>query len=280
MAARTFSDILLATRTGFIQNSTLQDAYGLDDSLTFDDQFSKTSVEAALTYVFSFCIWVYESIIFAKSDEILATINTEHEFSIPWYKSLAMAFQLGDSLIYNESTFKHDYANIDASKQIVKYATIRQRQIEGVTKLQVFATKTDKAAMTDDELAAFSGYIMQKGAAGTHFQFISLSPYNLVLNLTVYYDPQVLKSTGEKLSDGTKPVEIAIANYLNAIQYGGLFNRTKQTDAIQLADGIFDVVLGNVLMNGDLRDDREFESPSGFFHAETINVTYTASYEN
>ena len=174
MAARIFSDILMATRSGFVQNSTLQDAYGIDSSLSFDEQFSKTSIEAALTYVFSFCIWVYESIIFAKSDEILATINTEHEFSIPWYKSLALAFQLGDSLIYNESTFKHDYATIDASKQIVKYATIRQRQIEGVTKLQVFATKADKAAMTVDELAAFSGYIIQKGAAGTHFQFISL----------------------------------------------------------------------------------------------------------
>ena len=134
--------------------------------------------------------------------------------------------------------------------------------------------------MTVDELAAFSGYITQKGAAGTHFQFISLAPDNLILNLTVFYDPQVLKSTGEKLSDGTKPVEIAINNYLNGIQYGGLFNRTKQTDAIQLADGVFDVVLGNVTINGDLNADREFESPSGFFTAQTINVTYTASYEN
>ena len=244
MAARTFSDILLATRTGFVQNSTLQDAYGLDASLSFDDQFSKTSVESALTYVFSFCIWVYESIISDKSDEILSTINTEHEFSIPWYKSLALAFQLGDSLVYNESTFKHDYAIIDQTKQIVKYATIRQRQIEGVTKLQVFATKADKEAMTVDELAAFSGYIIQKGAAGTHFQFISLVPDTLVLNLTVYYDPQILKSTGEKLFDGTKPVEIAINNYLNTIQYGGLFNRTKQTDAVQLADGVVDIEIG------------------------------------
>ena len=280
MAARTFIEILQATRSGFVQNSTLQDAYALDATLSFDDQFSKTSVEATLTYVFSFCIWIYESIIFSKSDEIVDTINTKHEFSIPWYKSLALAFQLGDSLVYNETTFKHDYATIDASKEIVKYATIRQRQIEGVTKLQVFATKANKAAMTVDELAAFSGYITQKGAAGTHFQFISLAPDNLILNLTVFYDPQVLKSTGEKLSDGTKPVEIAINNYLNAIQYGGLFNRTKQTDAIQLADGVFDVVLGDVMMNEDLKTDREFESPSGFFTAESIIVTYTVGYEN
>ena len=280
MAARTFSEILLATRTGFVQNSTLQDAYALDATLSFDDQFGKTSVESALTYVFSFCIWIYESIIFSKSDEIVATINTEHEFSIPWYKALALAFQLGDSLVYNESTFKHDYATIDASKQIVKYATIRQRQIEGVTKLQVFATKANKAAMTVDELSAFSGYFTQKGAAGTHFQFISLAPDNLILNLTVFYDPQILKSNGEKLSDGTKPVDIAINNYLNGIQYGGMFNRTKETEEILASDGVIDAVLANVYMNDDLKTDREFESPSGFFNAQTINVTYTASYEN
>ena len=280
MAARTLSDILKATRAAFIENISLKEWYEFDDTKTFDDQFSKSSFTYIITYVFSYCIWVYESIIFSKSDEIVATINTEHEFSIPWYKSLALAFQLGDSLVYNETTFKHDYSAIDESKQIVKYATIRQRQIEGVTKLQVFATKANKAAMTVDELSAFSGYFTPNGAAGTHFQFISLAPDNLILNLTVFYDPQILKSNGEKLSDGTKPVDIAIANYLNGIQYGGMFNRTKETEEILASDGVIDAVLANVYMNDDLKTDREFESPSGFFNAQTINVIYTASYEN
>jgi len=280
MIQKTFNEVLAATRQAFIDNMTLQSYYGYDSSLSWDEIFSKSSFEGALTYVFSFCVFVFQSDVYDKANEITATIATEHEFSIPWYRDVALAFQLGDELVYNETTYKHNYAVVDASKQIVKYSQVRRKLIAGVTTLQVFATKESKAALTTDELAAFNGYMTAKGAAGDHFQFISLAPDNLTMNMTVYYDPQILKSTGEKLSDGTKPVELAIAYYLNNIKYAGAFNRTKQTDAIQAATGVIDIVLGDVLLNGDLNVNREFESASGFYNAQTINVTYTAANAN
>lgn len=280
MTRKTFTEVLAATRQAFIENLTLQSYYGYDSSLTWDEIFSKSSFEGALTYVFSFCVWIFQNDIYDTADEITASIASEHEFSIPWYTGISKYFQLGDSLVYDESTYKYAYSVIDESKQIVKFTTIRERQIEGVTKLQVFATKAEKAAMTVDELAAFSGYITQRGAAGTHFQFISLAPDQLVLNMTVYYDPQILKANGEKLSDGTKTVDIAVNAYLDAILYGGKFNRTKQTDKIQVADGVNDVVLGDVYLNGDLNNSREFESASGFYVAQTITVTYIPNYAN
>jgi len=280
MTARTFIELLTATRQAFIENLTLQAHYGLDAAKTWDEQFSKVSFEGALTYVFSYCIWIYESIVFAKADEITATISAKHEFSIPWYTAISKAFQLGDALVYNDATYRHDYPVFDESKQIVKFTTIRQRQITGVTKLQVFATKANKVALTVDELAAFSAYIALQGAAGTHFQFISLAPDQLVINLTVYYDPQILTAAGAKLSDGTKPVELAVNDYLNAIKYGGVFNRTKCTDKIQEAAGVNDVVMGDVRLNGDLSNGREFESASGFYNAQTITVTYVPNYAN
>jgi len=165
------------------------------------------------------------------------------------------------------------------TKQIIKFTTIRQRQVEGVTKLQVFATKANKTALTTDELAAFSAYITQTGAAGTHFEFISLNPDQLIINLTVYYDPQILSSTGVSLSDGTKPIEISINSYLNGIKYGGTFNRTRQTDAVQLASGVNDVVLGDISVNADLNNLQSFESASGFYTAQTINAIYIPNYE-
>ena len=280
MTARTFTEILQTTRAGFVENITLQSIYGLDVTKTFENQFSKVSPESILTYVFSYAIWIYESIISDKAAEITAQINTEHEFSIPWYTGISKAFQLGYSLSYNDLTYKHAYPVIDETKQIVKYTQVRRRIISGVTTLQVFAAKANKASMTVDELTAFSRYMTAKGAAGDHFQFISLAPDNLTLNITVFYDPQILKSTGEKLSDGTKPVNLAIADYLNGIKYTGAFNRSKQTDKIQAADGVIDVVLGDVLLNGDLNNNREFESASGFYVAQTINVTYTAANAN
>ena len=276
MIARTLTDILNSTRQQWIENITLQNLYTLDASKTWDEQFSNVSLESIITYVFSYCIWIFENIVFDKSTEVVATIESNALFSIPWYSALAKAFQLGDELTYNSETYRYDYATVDALKQIIEFTAIRQRQIEGVTKLQVFATKANKAAMTVDELAAFSGYITNKGAAGTHFQFISLAPDQLVINADVYYNAQVLKSNGEKLSDGTKPVDLAVTDYLNNILYAGAFNRTKLTDKMQLADGVTDVVLGDVRLNGDLNNSREFESESGFYTATTITITYHA----
>ena len=275
--ARTLTDISLAVKADFVANLTLQSIYGLDASLSFDDQFSRVSVEAILIYIWSMAVFIHESYIDTKTTEIESNIASEYLFSIPWYSNIALAFQLGDSLEFNEATNKFEYPVIDPAKQIIKFTTVRQRLVSGVTKLQVYAAKANKTALTTDELAAFSGYIAQRGAAGTHFQFISLAPDQLELNLTVYYDPQILKATGEKLSDGIKSVEKAINNYLNGIKYGGVFNRTRQTDAIQLADGVNDIILGDVKVNGDLNNAREFESTSGFYVATTINVTYIAN---
>lgn len=275
--ARTVTDISQAIKADFVANLTLRSVYELDASLTFDDQFSRVSIEAILIYIWSMAVYIHESYIDSKTAEIESQIASEYLFSIPWYSGISLAFQLGDSLKLNEVTNKIEYSVVDASKQIIKFATVRQRLVSGVTKLQLYVAKAGKTALTTDELTAFSGYITQRGAAGTHFQFISLAPDQLELNLRVYYDPQILNAAGEKLSDGTKSVVMAINSYLDAIKYGGVFNRTRQTDAIQLADGVNDIILGDVKVNGDLNNNREFESASGFYVATTINVTYTAN---
>jgi len=277
--ARTLSNILLAVRTDFVENITMQSIYGFDTSLTFEKQFSIVSFESVLTYIIATAIYLYESIVSAKVDEIESQIASKYPFSIPWYSDMALTFQIGDSLLFDETIYKFTYPVIDLTKQIIKFTTIRQRQVEGVTKLQVFATKANKTALTTDELAAFSAYITQTGAAGTHFEFISLNPDQLIINLTVYYDPQILSSTGVSLSDGTKPIEISINSYLNGIKYGGTFNRTRQTDAVQLASGVNDVVLGDISVNADLNNLQSFESASGFYTAQTINAIYIPNYE-
>ncbi len=272
---RTLDEILTAIRADFVNNITLQEHYGLDASKTFNEQFSKVSIEAIFTYIVASAIFLYEKIVYGISADLTAKIASEYPFSISWYHDKALAFQLGDALVFNENTYRFDYLQHDTSKQIVRYAAIRQRQIEGVTKLQVFATKAEKTALSVDELRAFSKYMTEIGAAGTHFEFISLSPDLLEVNATVYYNPQLLKSTGESLSGNEKNVEMSIRDYLNGIKYGGVFSRTKLTDAIQGTIGVNDVVLGDVKLNGDLNNAREFESDSGFFKAETINITYT-----
>lgn len=272
--ARTHTEILAAIRADFVANLTLQEAYGLDASLTFDEQFSVVSLESIITYIVASAIYTFELIIGQKQTDLEAKIALEYPFTKEWYKSRFLLFQLGDALEFSDNTFS--YTAIDESKQLVNFVAIREREVEGVTKLQVFATKENKEALTVDELAAFKNYVKQIAAAGTHFEFVSMAPDELEINLTITYDPQLLSSTGETLADGSTPVRDAVTSYLDGIKYSGKFNRTRLVDAVQQATGVLDVVLGSVKMNDEAVSTQSFESPSGFFVSETINETYTA----
>lgn len=277
--ARTLDEIKQAIRADFVANITLQEAYGLDSAKTFDEQFSKVSLEAVFSFIVASAIYLFELIIDKKKAEVESMVAVEMPFSIPWYYAKALAFQMGNSIVFDETTYKFVYPLIDETKQIVKYAAIRQREVSGVTRLQVFASKANKAALTADELNAFKAYIKGIGAAGTHFDFVSLAPDQLTINLTVYYNPQLLGGDGVSTSTGNKPVNDAIDSYLGAIKYGGAFNRTKLIDAVQAASGVYDAVLSDIRMNGDLVNTQSFESPSGFYVAATITTTYLPSYE-
>lgn len=259
-----------------MENFALTEAYGLDTTKTFDEQFSQVSVEAIWTYIVALAIYLLESIFDTKQTELEARIAAEYPFSFSWYYYKARLFQLGDTLIFDDTTYKFTYPLQDETKQIVDYVAVRQREVDGVTKLQVYAAKAGKAALTVDEKAAFEAYMRQIGAAGTHFEFVSLAPDELKIDLVVTYNPQALDSTGERLAGGGKPVEEAVNAYLDGIKYSGAFSRTKLVDAVQQATGVIDVVLGDVLLNDVLTATQTFESDSGFYEAVEINVVYTA----
>lgn len=271
---RTLDQINQGIKADFVANEVLREAYGIDALKSFDDQFSKVSLESIIIFIVATAIWLLEVIVSQKETELESQIASEYPYSIPWYYNKALQFQLGDWLAF-DSSYKFTYPVIDEDKQIVKFVAIREREVDGVTTLQIFATKAAKDALTEDELAAFTAYIQQIGAAGTHFEFISLAPDTISLEMVCVYNPQLLSFEGERLAGGGKPVNEAIEAYLDGIKYGGSFTRTKLVDAIQVANGVFDVELESVLLNGVLNASRSFESPSGFFKSDVITVTYT-----
>jgi len=275
---RTLDQINQGIKADFVANEVLQEAYGLDETKLFDDQFSKVSLESIIIYIVATAIWLLEVIVSQKETELESQIASEYPYSISWYYNKALSFQLGDWLAF-DTNYKFSYPVIDEAKRIVKFVAIRQREVEGVTTLQVFSTKAAKEALIEDEMAAFTAYMQQIGAAGTHFEFISLPPDNISLELVCVYNPQLLTLQGDRLGSSGKPVNEAIEAFLDGIKYGGSFSRTKLIDAIQMASGVIDIELGNVLLNGVLNATRSFESPSGFFKSLAITVTYTPGYD-
>lgn len=270
------TEILSSIKANFTNSIILRSFYGLDENKTFDQQFSAVSLESQFVEVAGALTNDFETLVDARASGIEAQIAAKYPFSVPWYYSISLAFQLGDTLVFNPDTFGFGYAVIDESKQIIKHVAIRQIENDDhVTVLRIYVAKEGKQALTPDELNAFVSYIFKLGAAGTHFDYVTRNPDVLDISVRIFYDPQILNASGERLSGGGKPVDEAINTYLDGILYGGVFNRTKIVDAIQNADGVADVVLDNVSMNGTLNNAQSFTSPSGFYLAENINATYT-----
>lgn len=277
--ARTITEITTAMKTEFMANAELRNKYGFSDTAVFDDTFSVVSLERIIIYIVASAIWVLENVFDNFSSEITTRINNSILTSIAWYHSKVLAFQYGDELIFNSDTYSFGYATVDASKQIVKYAAVREVIDGGVTKLKIFYSGTNKLALTTEQQTAFKAYIKEIAAAGTHLLFVSLDPDLLGVTLNIYYDPLIIDSTGAKIVDGTKPVELAITSYLDSIKYGGIFYSSKLVDAIQATEGVNDVELVDTYWGGTAAERRKIEAASGAFKLDNDHKTITYSLD-
>lgn len=274
---RSINEIVQSIRAAFVANSTLQEAYELDTSKTFDEQFSKVSIEAVITYIMAYAIWALEFLMGQHQSDIDDAITKNALCSIPWYHARALAFQLGHFVEFNPDTYGFEYPEVDEAARIIQFAAVRQLEVEGVTKLRIYVSKAGKQPLSPAELEAFQAYIAEIGAAGTHFEIISQAPTSLAFTLQVVRNAMIIDPDGNRLSGGGKPVDEAISAYLDGIIYGGVFNRTKLIDAIQQADGVSDVILNEVRIAGEVITSQNIEAPGGafIFDSSTSIINYT-----
>lgn len=274
---RTIDEIKNAIRADFVANSTLKEAYGLDASKTFDEQFSKVSIEAILTYIVAVAIWTLESLMYKHQNDINSVIEQNALCSIPWYHQQCMNFQLGYSVQFNPETCRFEYHSIDENARIIEFAAVRQLEVDGVTKLRIYISKSGKQPLSTAELEAFRVYIAEIGAAGVHYEVVSQAPTSLSFTLQIVRNAMVLDMQGNRLNGGGNAVNEAISGYLDNIVYGGVFNRTKLIDAIQAADGVADVILNEVRVGSEAATGQNIESPGGAFVFNSANsqITYT-----
>lgn len=86
----------------------------------------------------------------------------------------------------------------------------------------------------------------------------------------------ILNSSGYRILDNTKPVEVAITNYLDGIKYGGVFYASLLIDAIQAVDGVKDVQLASTYWGGSSdANRRKIEAVSGAFLLDNAHTTLT-----
>jgi hypothetical protein len=241
--ARTVSEIKKTMTDAFMADANIREKYGLKEGSTWNGSFSSVSLENIIFFIVAACCHVLESIFELYIKDVDEKISMAVVASVPWYYKMAKAFQYGDQLVLNETTQQYGYAIIDESKQVVKYAAVRDRG----TSVQILVSGDKNGmpvALSNDVLTVFKQYMNRVKVAGVILGITSKRGDYLSIEANISVDPLVIDEEGYRLSDGTKPVESAIEEHLKNIKYGGTFNKTKLVNAILAVDGVEDVELG------------------------------------
>ncbi len=238
--ARTIKEIKAEIIQNFMDNNTIQELYSLDTNRTFEEQFSKVSLESVLFYTVAVSIWILEKIFDTHKKEVTDIVDKMKPHSLKWYAEKSKAFQYGFDLLPDSDKFNNEGKTDEQIKEskIVKYAAV----IEQSKQLLIKVAKVENnnlTYLTTDELVAFNNYVSRIKDAGVFVHTLSDEPEQLLLQLKIYYNPLVLRSNGSRV-DGTEtePVKNAIRKYLQEIEFNGVFVVAHLVDRLQKVEGV------------------------------------------
>lgn len=231
----------------FMADPVIRQKYSLAGDADFDSTFSSVSLENIIFFIVASAIYVLETFFDRFKVDVDNKVATAVLASIPWYHKICLEYQNGDELVFDEKTSQFRYPAIDPSKQVVKFAACRDKG-GGVLILVSGADKNGlPVALSSDVMTAFKRYLNAVKPAGIIVDAFSYNPDEIVIDLTIQYDPMVLQPDGRLISNpAVSPVVDAVDTYLKNIVYGGVFNKTRLVDAVQTAPGVIDLMLTNV----------------------------------
>lgn len=271
--ARTVNEIKKTMTDAFIADATVREKYNLAEGAAWEDSFSNVSIENILFFVVAASIYLLEVLMDAFRSDVDETVRTAVVASVPWYHKMALEYQDGDELVFDEVTQSYRYEVTNDAKKIVKFASVRDMG----TSVQVLVSKKDgnglPETLSQDELTRFKRYMQRVKVAGVILGIKSLPSDSIQIKVKVYVDGLIYDRDGALVRDRqTKPVEDAIEGYLRNIIYGGTFNKTKLVDAIQAAEGVKDVELGECVVAGEIIRGNNYESSGGSFVLDNESV--------
>ena len=274
--ARTVKEIKDAITALFISKSAVQEKYGLDPQKTFDEQFSKASIENQIFYNVASAINQSEQIFDVQTKEIQDYVDNMRPHTLMWYHNMIKNFQYGDTL----ANFTDKYDIIDESKQIIEYCSVKSAR--NILFIKVAKSENDEPAqLSTAEQEALKNYINRVKDAGVHYNLLSYAPDILSLTLLVYFDPLVMKADGTLIAEpGTSPVKDAVKNYIKNLPFDGVYSNMSLIDEIQKHKAVktADVLLAQARYgaNDNVTIDSIYTTESGYIKIDenNFNIEY------
>ena len=278
--ARTIEEIKADMTANFIKQRAVISAYGLDGKKTFDQQFSRVSIESILFYVFAAALWTLEKLFDLHTAEVKERIEQLEPHTLRWYVNKTKAFMYGHKLVpdtdYYDTSNVPD-ADIEAAK-VVKYAVASESNT--VVYIKVAGEKEGKPSLlTDSQVAALRSYMNTIKDAGVSVQIRNEQADLMRISLVVYYDPTLLSADGTSLSSNGKPVDDTVKSVITNLPFNGMYRNTDLLAALQALPGVEVVDITGVQVKTrnaeDWTDVVGFNRPySGYYEIESLNVEY------
>ena len=278
--ARTIEEIKKDMTDSFIENQAVISAYGLTAGKTFDEQFSRVSIESILFYVFAAALWSLEKLFDLHVSEVDSRIDQLEPHTLRWYVNKTKAFLYGHKLVADSDYY--DTSNLseaDIEKdRVVKYAVASESNT--VVYIKVAGERKGKPwPLTDSQIAALNSYINTIKDAGVSVQLRNEQADLMRISLVVYYDPTLLSADGVSLADGSTPVDDTVKSVITNLPFNGVYRNTDLLAALQALSGVEVVDISKVEAKSRNADSFTevvgFNRPySGYFEIESLDVTY------
>lgn len=278
--ARTIEEIKKDMTDSFIENQAVISAYGLTAGKTFDEQFSRVSIESILFYVFAAALWSLEKLFDLHVSEVDSRIEQLEPHTLRWYVNKTKAFLYGHKLVADSDYY--DTSNLseaDIEKdRVVKYAVASESNT--VVYIKVEGERKGKPwPLTDSQIAALNSYINTIKDAGVSVQLRNEQADLMRISLVVYYNPTLLSADGVSLADGSTPVDDTVKSVITNLPFNGVYRNTDLLAALQALSGVEVVDISKVEAKSRNADNFTevvgFNRPySGYFEIESLDVTY------
>jgi hypothetical protein len=230
-------------------------------------------------------------------DEVLQDVEDRIEDQgigqLPWYVRIAKRYRHGYSLQFIDNEYRFtDAAQGDTNAAIVQFAAAEDRGGELRVKVANKDSNGVPQKLSQSEQNGVQDYINKIGPAGINKSVLSRAPDKLDLEWEVIYDPTVLTSSGELITQNNVfPVNEAINAYIYNLPFNGVLNLNELRDSVQQARGVRDPRLLKAVAREDGGSDRplfdvtgsgptqpeNYRALAGHLTIDTLTVTYKSA---
>lgn len=279
--ARTISDIKRTMTDAFTANEAVISAYKLTPGKTFDEQFSKVSLESLLFWAFAVGVWTLETLFDVHRREVADLVAAAEPHTLRWYAQRAKAYLHGYRLRPYSDQFDTSGASTEAiaQAQVIQYAVASEHRNTIYLKVAGADSQGAPIVLAESVLEGMRTYISQIKDAGVAVRVISAPGDELRLTLEVYMQPTLLLSTGMPSEERQAEIRKIIEGNITALPFDGVFRPSDLVVALSHVSGVESTVITSASATPAGMEAWEafdgYHRPSaGYYHIHAIQVNY------